>query len=95
MVTERAKGGNSDVKSAMLIHKPMCINLWESTLEMERAKPYFVKVLNLGWKRRKWWKDCSWQKEIALLQRRVGRQQSWAGWERAKRDHLHRIVARD
>lgn len=40
--------------SHMLIHKSMCINLWESTLEMEGITPCFGEVLNWGWDRRKW-----------------------------------------
>lgn len=51
----------------MLIDKSMCSNLWESTLEMEGITPYFGAVLNLGWKRRKWWKVCNWEEEIASV----------------------------
>lgn len=53
----------------------MCINLWESTLEMEGITLYFGKVLNLGWNRRKWWKVCSWEEEIVLHQCHVDHQQ--------------------
>lgn len=51
----------------MLIHKSICINLWESTLEMEGITPYFGEVLNLGWNRRNWWKVCDWEEEIASV----------------------------
>lgn len=74
----------------------MCINLWASTLEMEGITPYFGEVLNMGWNRRKWWKVCGWEEEIALVQCHVDHQQCWVKWcKRAKWDCLQRIKTGD
>lgn len=76
------------------IHKSTCINLWGS-LEMGGTRTCFVKVLNLGWSRRRRWRGCSWQREVAFLRWHLDQQQSWVqGCKRARRDLPPRIKAR-
>lgn len=91
----RKRGQREELlRLGVLIHKPTCINLWGS-VEMGGTRPCFVQVWNLGWSRRRWWRGCSWQREVALLRWHRDQQQSWVwGCERARRDLPPQIKVR-